>query len=99
MKRKLFILTLITCLLQISFLISQEIFGGYKECTEYLYKYKDGVLDSNSRHKVRYSVYNDSGYSIEEIHYSDDNTVSCRYTDIYNDKMQRIRRVDYNAYD
>jgi hypothetical protein len=43
----------------------EKVKGGYRECTTYIYKYKNGELDSNSKQKEFFYKYDNHGNQIE----------------------------------
>ena len=73
--------------------------GGFRECTYYSYKYKFGKLQIKTKHKEKYSRYDELGNLIEEIDYNEDGSLLSRNIYKYDLNRNIIENTSYNNED
>ncbi len=79
----------------------EKAFGGFNECFEYIYMYKSGQIDSNSKKLERKLKYDEKGNMVEEIIFGDDGKIDITQNYHYDDKGNKIVyfQSDYNYLD
>jgi hypothetical protein len=72
MYRIIFSVILIAFLGDVTLVGEEKVFGGYRKCTSYLYEYKDGIIDIESKRMSETFVYDEQGKKVDYMHFNTD---------------------------
>lgn len=75
MSRIIFFVILIAFLGDANLFAEERVFGGYRNCTSYLYEYKDGKIDLGSKRLSESFTYDEKGNKVEYMQFYADKPI------------------------